>query len=693
MRFKIALLALTVLGLAPSVWSAPPARFNDLAIKSSLTIGKTTAAASSAVMDIVSTTKGILHPRMTTTQRDAISTPASGLQIFNTTTGKPEYYNGSAWVEVGSGSGTAGSSEFNAVKNPIAASGVADWTETDADNDAAFGYSAVTTFQGNNSFTYDSADNVDRVCADTNAMTGIYNAEASMWFKGDASLYKFELQDGSANVKHTVTLTNESDWYKVSLNYPATDALKVCVVSSGNGAAINFTKVQWGEATNLSNVSQASLVGTLVTVGCDAGWTTASTSFAAPGVRTSCTYAATGKASAPATMVPAFTFASLEAGEYVAVYEGQWGNVTANKATVSSFYDGTGYAKEAPTTFGDSGIHMSGTVVNGSFTYTTAKTNVTFVVHQKTDSGGNTRLMGTTASPGVFKLYRFPSASQLALTVDTAGGSWSGYHAADCSWARTNAAYGDPTADSACTLTERKNINFGTVTSYLSGSDKLSGITFTPRAAGKTYQVTATLKAAGQSASQNYNFQLTDGTSVIGETGFETTASDNGYAKQYSISGTYTASDTAAKTLKLQTKGSSGAVTILAPANNASAIEWSILDISQSLPAQILQNQVSTSAAGGTNIGAAYITNGGTCAISRQTGDWIASVTNNGSGCSYTLKTGFFSDKPMCTCTQEGTAERFCTMEVNSSTNIITRTFYDGGEEDRAAHVMCMGPR
>ena len=39
-----------------------------------------------AALDIVSTTQGMLLPRMTTAQRNAISSPAEGLTIFNTTT-------------------------------------------------------------------------------------------------------------------------------------------------------------------------------------------------------------------------------------------------------------------------------------------------------------------------------------------------------------------------------------------------------------------------------------------------------------------------------------------------------------------------------------------------------------------------------------------------------------------------------
>ena len=67
----------------------------------------TTSPDASALMELASTAKGLLIPRMTTTQRDAISSPATGLEIYNTTTNKFNFYNGTSWTEVGSGSGTS----------------------------------------------------------------------------------------------------------------------------------------------------------------------------------------------------------------------------------------------------------------------------------------------------------------------------------------------------------------------------------------------------------------------------------------------------------------------------------------------------------------------------------------------------------------------------------------------------------
>jgi len=50
------------------------------------------------MLEVKSTNKGFLPPRMTTAQRDLISSPATGLTIYNATKNCNETYNGSSWV-------------------------------------------------------------------------------------------------------------------------------------------------------------------------------------------------------------------------------------------------------------------------------------------------------------------------------------------------------------------------------------------------------------------------------------------------------------------------------------------------------------------------------------------------------------------------------------------------------------------
>jgi hypothetical protein len=54
----------------------------------------------SSLLDVSSTTKGVLLPRMTTTQVNAISSPANGLTVYNTTLNTLCFYNGTSWQKV-----------------------------------------------------------------------------------------------------------------------------------------------------------------------------------------------------------------------------------------------------------------------------------------------------------------------------------------------------------------------------------------------------------------------------------------------------------------------------------------------------------------------------------------------------------------------------------------------------------------
>ena len=63
----------------------------------------TTSVAASAILQADSSTKGFLQPRMTTTQKNAIASPATGLQVYDSTTNVPNYYDGTAWVAMGGG--------------------------------------------------------------------------------------------------------------------------------------------------------------------------------------------------------------------------------------------------------------------------------------------------------------------------------------------------------------------------------------------------------------------------------------------------------------------------------------------------------------------------------------------------------------------------------------------------------------
>ncbi|MGR3179509.1 MAG: hypothetical protein ACUZ8E_15810 [Candidatus Anammoxibacter sp.] len=94
---------------------------DDLKIKEkSRLIGQVTIGSksfdNSAILTLTATDKGMLIPRMTTVQRDAIGSPATGLLIFNTTTNQFEFFE-TTWQAIGNGGDMIGANNLSDVSN------------------------------------------------------------------------------------------------------------------------------------------------------------------------------------------------------------------------------------------------------------------------------------------------------------------------------------------------------------------------------------------------------------------------------------------------------------------------------------------------------------------------------------------------------------------------------------------------
>jgi hypothetical protein len=77
-------------------------------------IGTVTPEASS-VLDVFSTTQGMLFPRLTTAQKTAIATPANGLMVYDTDLNAICYYKtGAGWIEISS---TSTRSNYKLIKS------------------------------------------------------------------------------------------------------------------------------------------------------------------------------------------------------------------------------------------------------------------------------------------------------------------------------------------------------------------------------------------------------------------------------------------------------------------------------------------------------------------------------------------------------------------------------------------------
>ena len=133
-----------------------------------------------AMLDVSSTTKGFLPPRMTTAQRDAIVSPAPGLTIYNTTVNCLQWWNGTVWYD---GCGN------NPALTTLNCGGAAT-TGTLTNGTAASGVSTAISYTGGNAGTY---------AAQSISSTGVVGLTAT--------LSAGTLANGAGSLTYTITGT------------------------------------------------------------------------------------------------------------------------------------------------------------------------------------------------------------------------------------------------------------------------------------------------------------------------------------------------------------------------------------------------------------------------------------------------------------------------------------------------------
>lgn len=115
----------------------------------------TTTPVSSAMLDVTSTTKGVLVPRVTTSQMNAISSPANGLMVYNTDSSCFFFYKSLTWTSLcmpaGAGAtgatgptGPAGTAGTPGVTGPTGPSQTAWWIVGNAGTTAATNFIGTT---------------------------------------------------------------------------------------------------------------------------------------------------------------------------------------------------------------------------------------------------------------------------------------------------------------------------------------------------------------------------------------------------------------------------------------------------------------------------------------------------------------------------------------------------------------------
>lgn len=157
----------------------------------------------SAMLDVISTTSGFLTPRMTVAQKSAISTPATGLLIYQTDgTAGFYYYNGTTWVLIAASTGS-GFIENRTVDNNFASGQSASFDITgNAEISGTLevnGNIGVGTTTTNNRMQFDSDNSSEAMQWNTSAYVGA-NTWGTRIFKSDIGggiPLKFQTQSSS----------------------------------------------------------------------------------------------------------------------------------------------------------------------------------------------------------------------------------------------------------------------------------------------------------------------------------------------------------------------------------------------------------------------------------------------------------------------------------------------------------------
>ncbi|NDC95931.1 hypothetical protein EB077_11550, partial [bacterium] len=388
---------------------------------------------------------------------------------------------------------------------------------------------------------------------------------------------------------------------------------------------------------------------------------------------------------------------NLPPGRYQFVVTGQLGQGgAAQNYWMTSLTDGTNRTAPNGNFTAGSGPNYSTYSYSAMQEYTSVQSDVTMKLqgYLVTTANGLYINSGATGT-AQFKIevYRFPSTSELAYRPDQVAQSWTGYHTANCEFSRQNTSYGDFAADGSCSLMQRSNTNMGTVTTT---GATTPGIVFTPNSAGK-FRVCARGSFGGNVIGNTASIRMVDGSDNVLAGGISMTAAGVQYPTPFAICGDLVAASVSSLTVKLQGKATSSSYVQINPngLDTESTIEWSIINITQSIPAPLLVGSVTSNSSGLERLERVKITGGASPSIASQSGSWVSSVSKTGTGdITLNVATGIFSAAPQCSCALDA-GLGVCRFNPTPTTTAVRIQSYDSTFTlaDRDLAIICMGPR
>lgn len=578
--------------------------------------------------------------------------------------------------------GGGGVSTDNKLTNPGFEKGTTGWTESGGT--FASTSTASEVFEGTKAVTWDSSAASQTLTGTAITVGGFagQNAEltCNVRVPSGTATHTLGVWDGTT-LSNAVTLRNTSgntNYVATTINFiaPSSGTVTARFTSvASNEPSISIDDCYLGKARNIGTVQQAIVYGSALyptTTNCN--WQSTSTAFASFATDADCpTPTVTGNASAPATKIPAITFASLPPGEYEVTVRGSLRDATLDtNGCTFAISDGT-------NRIGQTNIYQGanmGSVMENLTTrvrYTAPQSNVTFQVVLRSDNAANTCQLSINDTANEqsleFIVKQFPSASQQAVTAQNADYDWTAYTPTFTglgSVTNTSCFHSRVSSDLKVRCRFLTGIHTATemrvsLPTGLTSADSTKISTL--EIAGFTARSEAVQPSAVVLREPNVTYftfgNISSVTASLAKVNGNTFASSHTYSIEASVPIQGWSTNQRAPTLV-------GSVT--SNSNGAERIER----------ASVTSSCVASP-----------------CTIDSQSGSWLTSITRSSAGTyliNYPL--GTFTNNPTCTCSSSTSQNRFCSTQSSTTTSVTiktadqTNTLLDSG-----FNIICMGPK